>query len=87
MIEVEVVYALPQRQQLRRLTLDDGATVADALAKAGLEELTNGNVGIFGRVVDRQQRLKDGDRIEVYRPLLADPKLARRRRAAAARRR
>lgn len=93
MIEVEVVYATPRQQQLCRLQLAEGARVADALAAAGFggaqdaELAATTQVGIFGRIVDRGQPLKHGDRVEIYRPLLADPKLARRRRAALARRR
>jgi putative ubiquitin-RnfH superfamily antitoxin RatB of RatAB toxin-antitoxin module len=80
--EVEVVYALPQREERVRLRLPEGATVRDALEKSGLLPLARGKVGIFGRVVGADARLKPGDRVEIYRPLAADPKEARRRRAA-----
>jgi uncharacterized protein len=80
--EVEVVYALPQREETVHLRLPEGATVRDALEKAGLLPLARGKVGIFGRVVRADARLKPGDRVEIYRPLAADPKEARRRRAA-----
>jgi putative ubiquitin-RnfH superfamily antitoxin RatB of RatAB toxin-antitoxin module len=86
---VEVVYALPARERHLELTLTQGATVADALARvAGAPEfadldLESISVGIYGRVVtDRNQRLNEGDRIELYRPLTVDPMTARRRRAS-----
>jgi uncharacterized protein len=80
--EVEVVYALPQREERVRVRLPEGATVRDALEKSGLLPLARGKVGVFGRVVRTDARLADGDRVEIYRPLAADPKEARRRRAA-----
>ena len=90
-LEVEVVYGDPQRQTLRQLRLAAGATVADAIAAAELErdwpelELDPDAVGVWGRKVSLGQALKSGDRVEVYRPLLADPKEVRRARAEAAR--
>ena len=88
-VHVEVVYALAQSQRLVQLVLSDGATVADAMARvaesmefAGLE-LDHVTVGIYGRVIkDRTQRLNEGDRIEIYRPLNVDPMAARRERAS-----
>ena len=87
-LHVEVAYALADEQQLVELTLPDGSTVADALARisavpgfAGLD-LEHASVGIFGTVVaDRSQRLNEGDRLEIYRPLTVDPMTARRLRA------
>ncbi|NRB71382.1 MAG: RnfH family protein [Xanthomonadales bacterium] len=90
-LEVEVVYGDPQHQTLRQLRLAAGATVADAIAAAELErdwpelELDPDAVGVWGRKVSLGQALKSGDRVEVYRPLLADPKEVRRARAEAAR--
>jgi uncharacterized protein len=81
-LQVEVVYALPQREQTIRLSMPQGSTVRDALEKSGLLQLARGKVGIFGRVVRADTPLKAGDRVEIYRPLAADPKEARRRRAA-----
>jgi putative ubiquitin-RnfH superfamily antitoxin RatB of RatAB toxin-antitoxin module len=91
-IEVEVVYAAIDRQELLSLTVPAGATVREALLKSGIGQafpeldLTNCPVGIFGKaVVDPDSRLvQAGDRIEIYRPLLADPKEVRRLRAAKA---
>ncbi|WP_414496510.1 RnfH family protein [Stenotrophomonas maltophilia] len=82
MIEVEVVLAWPQRVLSRRLRLEDGATVADAIAAAALEG-SDGcpAVAVHGVLARAQQALLEGDRIELLRPLLADPKDNRRRRA------
>jgi uncharacterized protein len=81
-VQVEVVYALPRREQRVRVSVPQGATVHEALEKSGLLPLARGKVGIFGRVVRADTPLKPGDRIEIYRPLAADPKEERRRRAA-----
>jgi hypothetical protein len=84
-IVVEVVLALPERVLLRRVLLDADATVAEAVAAAGLEgegmPVDHQRLGIYGRRVAPDQRLRDGDRVEIYRPLMLDPKDARRRRA------
>ena len=85
-IRVEVVYALAQEQAIVPLQLEEGATVADALAASGLldryRELDEGaRVGVWGRVAPRSHVLRDGDRVEIYRPLQADPKQVRRVRA------
>jgi putative ubiquitin-RnfH superfamily antitoxin RatB of RatAB toxin-antitoxin module len=83
-----VAYATPERQWLWAVTLADSATVADALEQAraqvaGLEVPWNADVGIFGELCDRAAVPRDGDRIEIYRPLKADPKESRRERAKA----
>lgn len=84
-ITVEVVLALPERTVLRRLVLSEGTTVAQAIAAAGLGAdagVTDPRrVGVFGQRVDPEQPLREGDRVEIYRPLALDPKEARRRRA------
>src|SRR5262249_33703534 len=86
-ITVSIVYALPERATEIELSLASGSTIADALEKSGLAalhpevDLTRCPVGAFGRRVRRDRMLADGDRVEVYRPLVADPKDARRRRA------
>src|SRR4249919_2725585 len=87
-IHIEVVYALPEQHRHVELTLMQGATVADAMEHVGVApefadlDLESMPVGIYGRVIaDRSQRLSEGDRIELYRPLTVDPKTARRRRA------
>jgi putative ubiquitin-RnfH superfamily antitoxin RatB of RatAB toxin-antitoxin module len=81
-LEVEVVYALPQGEESVRVSVPHGATVRDVLEKSGLLSRVSGKVGIFGRVVRADAPVADGDRVEIYRPLAADPKEARRRRAA-----
>jgi len=81
-IEVEVVYALPQRDESVRVSVPRGATVRDVLEKSGLLPLVSGKIGIFGKAVGADALVADGDRVEIYRPLLVDPKEARRRRAA-----
>jgi len=88
-ISVEVAYAEPQRQFLRRVEVPDGSTAGDAIrlsgvaAEAGIDA-DSLDVGIWSRVAGRSTVLRDGDRVELYRPLRADPKEARRRRAARA---
>jgi hypothetical protein len=87
-IRVEIVYALAQHQVAKSLQMPADSSVADALTVAASDtdfggvDLANSPVGIFGRLARKDQRLKDGDRIEIYRPLAEEPKLARRRRAA-----
>jgi putative ubiquitin-RnfH superfamily antitoxin RatB of RatAB toxin-antitoxin module len=86
LIEIEVVYALPQEQTLFSFQVPAGTTVEEALAQCGvLERYQLGKetpVGIFGKRVSPDTVLSSRDRIEIYRPLIADPKQARRRRAA-----
>ncbi|MET0845911.1 MAG: RnfH family protein [Pseudomonas sp.] len=92
MIGVEVVYAAVDRQELLCVTVPAGTTVRTVLLKSGIGQafpeldLANCPVGIFGKViVDPDSRLvQAGDRIEIYRPLLVDPKEVRRQRAAKA---
>ena len=91
-IEIEVVYAAVDRQLLRALSVPEGTTVREAVLKSGIGDefpeldLSDCPLGIFGKVVaDSQGRLiQAGERIEIYRPLLADPKEVRRLRAAKA---
>jgi putative ubiquitin-RnfH superfamily antitoxin RatB of RatAB toxin-antitoxin module len=85
-IRIEMVYAAPDRQQLLELELPAGTTVAEALRRSGMEGLLGqSGVGVFGRPVETNHVLQDGERVEIYRPLVVDPKEARRRRAAASR--
>ena len=90
-ISVEVVFALPQRQMLVDVTLEEGATLADAIEKSGLtaqfpgEQIESLPTGVWGRPVDRNHVLRDGDRVEIYRPLEIEPREARRRLAEAGR--
>jgi uncharacterized protein len=91
-LTVEVVYALPQSQVVVCLSLPAGATVGDALAAVAARapfdalDLADLPVGVFGDRCERDRRLADGDRVEVYRPLHMDPREARRWRARGGRR-
>mgnify|MGYP002635298230 CR=1 FL=1 len=91
-ITVDVVYALADKQVLRSVKLVPPASVADAIAASGLNaefpaiDLTKNKVGIFGQRSTMDTQLQDGDRVEIYRPLNADPMESRRRRAEHARR-
>lgn len=88
-IRIEVVYALPAQQVVRELTLETGATARTAVLASRLADdftgiaLGGSPLACFGRMIDWDTVLGDGDRVEILRPLLADPKEARRRRAGA----
>lgn len=84
-IRIEVVQAWPRRHQAWTLALPDGATVADALTACGLVLADDAGLAVFGERVIPARRLADGERVEVLRPLLIDPKQARRLRAEEAR--
>lgn len=88
-MRIEVVYALPQRQERVSLELAPESTVLDAIQASGLlqhlPQIGFERVGVWGRPVSPQTLLRDGDRVEIYRPLVADPKQVRRERAARAR--
>lgn len=90
-LRIEIAYAEPQRALIKSLRLPAGACVADALRLAALDpdfsavDFANSAIGIFGKLSRRDQLLRQGDRIEIYRPLSADPKEARRARAQQAR--
>jgi putative ubiquitin-RnfH superfamily antitoxin RatB of RatAB toxin-antitoxin module len=85
-LRVEVVYALPAAQERVALTLPPGSTVLDAVEASGLLRrplpIELHRVGVWGRPVSPDTPLRDRDRVEIYRPLLADPKEVRRKRAA-----
>jgi putative ubiquitin-RnfH superfamily antitoxin RatB of RatAB toxin-antitoxin module len=86
-IGVQVLYAETDRAIRQEYQLPPGSTVQDALAMAAQSpdfagvDWPQATVGVFGRVVQRNQRLQQGDRVEIYRPLAEDPKAARRKRA------
>jgi putative ubiquitin-RnfH superfamily antitoxin RatB of RatAB toxin-antitoxin module len=88
---VEVIYALPERAVVKGYRVTAPATVADALALAAADpdfhdiDVAGCTAGIFGRAVPRARVLQPGDRLELYRPLAADPKDARRARVLRAR--
>lgn len=81
-VRVEVVRAWPHRHEWKSLSLPEGASVADALAASGWNDGDCAGVAVFGVRATPGQLLVDGDRVEVLRRLQADPKDARRRRAA-----
>jgi putative ubiquitin-RnfH superfamily antitoxin RatB of RatAB toxin-antitoxin module len=86
-IQVEVVYVLAEGEDAVRLRLPAGATAADAMRASGILErhpeidLARQKIGVYGKVVEASAALADGDRVEIYRPLVLDAKEARRRRA------
>jgi putative ubiquitin-RnfH superfamily antitoxin RatB of RatAB toxin-antitoxin module len=88
MVEVEVAYAKPEQQVIVTVAMEEGSTVEAAIKASGLLELfpeialSELKAGIFGVVCKLDQPVTEGDRIEIYRPLLHDPKEARRQRAS-----
>lgn len=87
-LAVTVVWATPGVQDAVALTLPAGATVADAIAQSGLAlryriDLTAVRAAVHGRLVRDDAAVRDGDRVEICRPLIVDPKTARRLRAVA----
>ena len=91
-INVEVAYALPDRQQIVPVKVEAGTTVYEAAVQSGIAELfpdidlEQVKMGIFGKTVPkpRDQAIQAGERVELYRPLIADPKASRAKRAAKA---
>ena len=87
-INVEVAYAEPDRQLILPVNIDEGTTVGGAIVQSGILmkfpelDVEHSKVGIFGKVTAMTTVLQDGDRVEIYRPLIADPKEVRRKRAA-----
>lgn len=85
-IRVQVCYPSAPQPQLRELRLAEGSTLADAVHASGLAppglDIDACPLGIFGKKKAPDTLLRDGDRVEIYRPLLADPMDARRRRVA-----
>jgi putative ubiquitin-RnfH superfamily antitoxin RatB of RatAB toxin-antitoxin module len=87
-ITVEIVYARPDEQALEQLRVPVKASVEEVIRRSGFLErfpeidLGSNKVGIFGKLAKLDAQLNEGDRIEIYRPLIADPKEARKKRAA-----
>lgn len=87
-LQAEVVYALPRKQTVIPVELPQGATVYQAALASGIAQvhpdidLDNADFGIWSERVSADDCVSDGDRIEIYRPLVADPKTMRRRRAS-----
>ena len=86
-INIEAVYALPDEQTLFKQSVPEGVTVAEAIKLCGILkkypeiDLAANKLGIFGKLAKADTVLRDKDRIEIYRPLIADPKEVRRKRA------
>ena len=84
MLRIELVYATRQQQELVELVVEVGRTIGQVIATSGLYQLfpdqglESADVGVWGRPVDRSQCVRDGDRIEIYRSLLMNPREARR---------
>jgi hypothetical protein len=87
-IDVEVAYALPDKQMIIPLKVAPGTTALEAARQSGIAErfggldLENARLGVFSKVVAPEQVLQPGDRVEIYRPLKVDPKEVRKARAA-----
>ena len=92
LIDVQVVYALPERQELVSISLPAEATLQSAVEASGLLlkypeiDLASARCGIYSQLSKPDTVLRDRDRVEIYRPLIADPKEVRRRRATAGKR-
>ena len=90
LINVEVAYALPEKQMILPLTVKQGTTLFEAAGMSGIAEKFEGldleatPMGVFGKAErkPKERVLEDGDRVELYRPLIADPKEVRKKRAA-----
>lgn len=88
MINVEVIYALRERQKVVRMSVEAGCTVQQAIEKSGLLQefpeidLAKNKIGVWNKLAKVDTELRDKDRIEIYRPLIADPKEVRKQRAA-----
>ena len=88
LISIEVVYPLPQKQEIFTLKLPEGATVRQAIEASGIMQkypeidLAKNKLGIFAKLAKPDTALRDHDRVEIYRPLIADPKEVRKQRAA-----
>ncbi len=86
-MKVEVCYALPDKQELVMVDVAEGATLESAVVASGLMRkwpeisLKDGKFGVFGKILRVDSVLAEGDRVEIYRPLIADPKEVRRKRA------
>lgn len=88
-MKIEVIYALPDRQELISLDLPEGSTALQAVEASGLlvkfpdiEPGGRNKLGVFAKLVKPETVLRERDRVEIYRPLIADPKEVRRQKAA-----
>jgi hypothetical protein len=86
LLRVEIAYALSESQVLIALEVEDGATIRQAIERSGILvripgiDLARESVGVFGKTARLDAVLRDGDRVEIYRSLIADPRESRRRR-------
>lgn len=87
-LQVDVVYALPERQEVIAVSLPAGSTLGQAIEASGLLtrhpeiDLAKNKLGVFAKLAKPDTVLRDRDRVEIYRPLIADPKQVRKQRAA-----
>ncbi|WP_392563040.1 RnfH family protein [Orbus sturtevantii] len=86
MINIQIVYALPENPMIIDCSVDNNCTVEQAIAQSNILQqhnltLENHQIGIYGKPIALNDRLNDGDRIEIYRPLINDPKEIRRKRS------
>lgn len=87
-ILVEVVYALPEEQTLLAFEVDDATTAEEVINQSGILQkypeidLAENKIGLFGKIIKLDHPVREKDRIEIYRPLIADPKEVRKKRAA-----
>ena len=85
---VEVAYAQPEQQIILKVDVNESATVNEAIVLSGILDqfpeidLEKNKVGIFGKISKLDAELREKDRVEIYRPLIADPKASRKKRAA-----
>ncbi|MEY4685441.1 MAG: hypothetical protein RLZ25_1900 [Pseudomonadota bacterium] len=83
-LQIEVAYALPSRQEIIALEVEEGCSLMEAIMQSGILDrfseidIERDATGIFGQVMPGTQILREGDRVEIYRPLTADPRVARR---------
>lgn len=84
-MKVGIAYAVPNRQVWLHIEVPDGATVKDAIELSGIRkqfpeiDLEQQKVGIFGKLTKLDAALADGDRVEIYRPIICDPKMVKRK--------
>lgn len=87
LIHIEVAYATPERQYIAKITVPEGTTLIEAIKQSEITriypelDIEQADCGIWGKVKPKTTILCDGQRIEIYRPLIADPKESRRKRA------
>lgn len=87
-VNIEVAYALPDTQSVIALQVSQGTTIEQAIQLSGILEqfpqidIAKNKLGIFGKLKKADVEVREGDRVEIYRPLIADPKVVRKQRAA-----